>query len=344
MKKQFMLGLIIMTSLLTACQKTPSTLIVNNEEISINSTDKNTVNYEKIPMVTMLNEDIDETLYLGDVTVTLNGTKSKPNTLEGLWIYTAEIIDYTEYEGNMLFLFGEYKEQVNRDFVNHLSVRADDGYSADIVNSNLYDENDFAGAWGMLWFYEQRELVSEEEIVVNMTNEEAKIKADEIINQIGATSFEYDSCKYNKDVLQITPEGTLSSPTGDTITVNYIQKIQGVPLRSTLLNNRTIPNATVWFDSKGVSSVMITEYECKEYGQIEDLLTFEEALEKFKGEVGRDNLYNGAVYDNIKFEYAITKEYIDGKFLTLAVPCWHFYSVGELDIDIIINCMNGEVW
>lgn len=343
MKKSLIFIYVIIMLIMSGCYNTPSTTLINNEEISIKPIDKDSGAFEDVVVVTMLDESINDILNLENVTVTLNGSINKPNTLEGLCIYTAELIDYSQYEENMYFLFGEYKDQVVRDVLNHLSVRADDGYSATIVNSCLYDENNFTGQWGMLWFYEERKFVSEEEISVNMTNDEAKIKANEVVNQIGATAFEYDSCKYNKEVLQITPEGTLSTPMGDTISVNYIQKIQGVPLRYTLLNNRTTPGMTVWIDSSGITSVMITEYECEVYGQTEDLLTYEEALEIFIEKVSKDNKYNGVEYDSIKFEYTITKEYVNGKFMILAVPCWHFYCTGESGFDVVVNCINGEV-
>lgn len=344
MKKSLISIYVIIMLIISGCYNTPSTAIINNEEISIKPIEKNSVAHEDVTLVTMLNEKVNEIINHGDVTVTLNGSINKPNTLERLCIYRAEIIDYNQYEENMLFLFGEYKDQVTRDVLNHLSVRADDGYSADIINSCLYDENNFTGQWGMLWFYEERKFVSEEEITVNMTNGEAKIKANEVVNQIGATAFEYDSCKYNKEVLQITPEGTLSSPMGDTISVNFVQKIQGVPLRSTLINNRRIPGMLVWFDSSGVTSVMITEYKCEVYGEIENLLSYEEALEKFIEKVSKDKKYNGVTFDSIKFEYTIINEYVEGKFMILAVPCWHFYCTEELDKDVIVNCTNGEVW
>ena len=44
------------------------------------------------------------------------------------------------------------------------------------------NENNLTGQWGMLLFYEERKFVSEEEIAVNMTNDEAKIKANEVVN------------------------------------------------------------------------------------------------------------------------------------------------------------------
>ena len=57
---------------------------------------------------------------------------------------------------------------------------------------------------------------------------------------------------------------------------------------------------------------------------------------------------SGVAYNIIKFEYIITKEYVDGKFMILTVPCWHFYYEGIpgaviSGVDVKVNAINGNV-
>ena len=42
------------------------------------------------------------------------------------------------------------------------------------------------------------------------------------------------------------------------------------------------------------------------------------------------------------------KEYVDGEFINVAVPCWHFYIevphwVGNSEADVIVNAITGAV-
>lgn len=345
MKKKLIIILLTIITLLSACQKTPTTTVVNNSTTEIQPIEtESPIDVDNLTIVTMMDEEVSEVIELGDVTVTLNGTIRKPSTTEGLYIYSAEVIDYSEYESKMGFLFGEYEELIeDRD---KLYVTAEDGYLAYVVNTSEYNEKDYA-PWGQIHFLNHRKPVSEEEQKVNMTNEEAIAKADETLSRIGVTEFEVSKCEYVEYVLQMTPEGSLSASLGDSIEIYYNQLIQGIPLSSCSIEGRTPPFARVSFYSRGYLDVWISEYDYEPYTPVEECLTYDEALEKFNAYVAKNSKFNGMTYDLIKFEYLITKEYINGNFVTLAVPCWHFYAAtinGKANVeDVIINCINGNV-
>ena len=338
------------TVLLTACHKTPGTTIINNDsDLYAPLETESAIDVDKLPVVTLSEEAVDEVLECGDVTVTLKGTINKPDTLEGLYIYKANIVDYNEYENNMTFLFGEYEDLIHRfEPSKHLGYNAEEqwGYRAYIVNSSLYDENNFTGIWGSIFFFRAGKPL-EEKTKVGMTDEEAKIQADEIINKIGLTSFQHYKTIYSEEVLQMTPEGVLGSPFGDKLTVTYAQYLQGIPVLSTCIQ-REVPHTEVTFDYAGVAGVSIAEYTYEIYSSINQCISYEEALEKFKDTISQDKDSNGLVFDNVKFEYSLTKEYIDGKFEIIAVPCWHFYYEGipgsaVIGVDVKVNAINGNV-
>lgn len=345
------ISFILLTLLLfTACQQTPSITIINNDpELYAPLETESAIDVDNLPVVTLREEAVDEVLECGDVTVTLKGTISKPDTLEGLYIYKADIVDYNEYENNMTFLFGEYEDLIHRlEPSKHLGYFAEEqwGYSAYIVNSSLYDENNFTGIWGSI-FFSRGGTPLEEKTKVGMTDEEAKIQADEIINKIGLTSFQHYKTKYSEEVLQMTPEGVLGSPFGDKLTVTYAQYLQGIPVFSVGFQ-RQVPHAKVTFDYAGVAGVSISEYTYEIYTPIDHCISYEEALEKFKDTISRDKDSDGLVFDNVKFEYSLIKEYINGNFEIIAVPCWHFYYGGIsgaaiTGVDVKVNAINGNV-
>ena len=132
--------------------------MVNNS-----TTEMQPIDVNNLTIVTMMDEEVSEVFELGDVTVILNGTISKPSTTKGLCIHSAEVIDYTEYESNMMFLFGEYLEQAYRipPEEKFIAVRAEDGYWADIWNTTLADEEKFAGKRGDIRYFKVPRPVTE---------------------------------------------------------------------------------------------------------------------------------------------------------------------------------------
>lgn len=349
MKKLIVLVLCAVLISVSGCHKTPSTTIINNNsEIYEPSETETPIDEDNLPVVTLTEESVDEILECGDVTVTLKGTVSKPDILDGLCTYKAEIINYNEYEQNMTFLFGEYEDLVERNEISkHLYYNDGEqwGYSAYLVNSSMYEEENFTGRWGSI-FYNRWGKPLEEKTEVGMTNEEAKVKADEIIERIGLTSFEYYYTNYYDEVLNLTMEGTLGSPFGDQLSVIYTQNLQGVPVLS-MGFQREAPHARVTFDYDGVLGVSVAEYTYEVYSQTDNLLTYEEALERFKSTIQGDKECDGLVFDQVKFEYAIIKVYVDGNFETIAVPYWHFYFEGipgaaVVGVDVLINAIDGS--
>ena len=335
---------------LTACQQTPSTTIINNEEleISIEATEE-VIDVDKLPLINLNTEDVDEVLECGDVSVTLKGTITKPDSYKDIYLYSVNVINYNEYENNMMFLFGEYENQVVRPYI-FLKVFAEDGYYAELMNSSLIDASKGTSPWGAIEFFKGEEPVTEDMRKVNMTDEEARKQADEIMSRIGTTAFVYDGSKYHEEVLQITPDGKLSSPLGDSLEVNYIQKIQGIPLRTTLIESRIRPRAYVFFDSRGVSYVSISEYEYDVYSELKQCISYEEALQIFKNYISKDSLNDGSLYKGVEFQYTIDKVYINGEYIEMAIPYWCFDKEDHPDAswdprgDIYINCIDGRVY
>ena len=352
MRKKLMVILLAITALLSACQKTPTITVSNDTTAEILSREpESLIDEDKLTIVTMLDEDVNEIFFLFDVTVTLNGIISKPNIMDGLYTYTAEVADYSMYEQNMAFLFGDYEYLLDMNS-EYKMVVSEDGYKAYILNTNLYEERGFVGPWGQIGFYKMDRPVTEDMKKVNLTNEEAILQAQDILVQIGLTGYEYDRCEYYEEVLQITPEGTLSAPMGDQLLVYYLQNIQGVPIRSEIFECRMDPMGRVIFEAEGVYEVIVSEYEYKLYGEIKNCISYDEMMDIFLNYMKRNIKFDGAVFDKVLFEYTIKNEYIDGKNVSLAIPCWHLYckrvsdcSLGSMtSVDIIIDCVNGTVY
>ena len=338
MKKETILLIILSASLLIGCNKTPSTTVINNtpKETIQQETDE-TIDVENLPQRTLHEEAINETLELEGVTLTINGIVSKPDTTEGLYTYFSEFRNFEEYLPKMYYLFGEYEDQKYLD--------GELFYRVDVPEIEYWAYLYSMRSQGYVRYLRATVPVSEEEIAVNLTNEEAISMANDILTEIGVPEVELYSCIYEKEVLQITPDGELSGALGDRLNVDYYQKIQGVPVMSTLIGKRV--NTRVVFWSRGLFEVTISVSDYEPYYKIEECITFEEALEKFKETVSKDEFYNGINIDKVLFEYTVTKEYIDGKFVNVAVPCWHFYIetpswLGYTDAEIIVNAITGE--
>lgn len=342
---KMVLIMLLASLLLTACQQTPSTTIVNNEKVEI-TTDETieAIDMDELPIINIDSEDVDKVIECGDISVTLKGTVSKPDSYEDIYSYTVNVIDYNQYESNMMFLFGEYENQVVRPHT-FLMVYLENGYRAELRNSSLVDDSG-----GYIEFDRYNRPVTEDMRKVNMTYEEAQKNADEIMARIGTTAFVYDGCEYYEEVLQITPEGTLSSPFGDSLSVYYVQEIQGIPIRTTLIELRRKPMAWVGFDSKGVDYVSISEYEYDVYSRLEQCISYEEALQLFMDYISKDSLNDGNVYTSVEFQYTIKKVYMNGNFVEMAIPYWVFDKEDHPDAtwdprgDIYINCVDGSIY
>ena len=113
MKGKIILALLGMLCL-TACHKTPTTTVINNQketDSDITISEQTTLEPEEnMVYVTLTEETIKETIVAGDTTVTRDGVIIKPDRLDGLYQYIAYETDYSEYEKNMMFLFGEHEK------------------------------------------------------------------------------------------------------------------------------------------------------------------------------------------------------------------------------------------
>lgn len=343
--------ILIPSFLLSGCQHTPGTTIVNNGETESSSNVMiGEVDAENLPVISIRNEEVEEVIEAGDISVVIKGEVSKPDSYEEIYIYNAEVINYNQYESNMMFLFGEYEDQAVRVRDKFLMVYIEDGYKADLVNTSLVEVSGYTGRWGNIWYGKRPNPVTEDMRRVNMTFEEAKTRANEIMERIGANSFVFDECKYHEEVLQMTPEGTLSSPLGDSLTVYYSQKIQGVPIESTLIDLRIEPGARVSFDSEGVSAVSISEYQYDIYGKVEHCVTYDEAMELFKEYVSKKSSYDENIYIGVRFQYTIEDVYEGEKFVERAIPYWIFdrendpLTTWDPRGDIYINCVDGSIY
>ena len=350
MKTKKIIIFILSTMLLTACQQTPSSTIINNDELEI-TTDATmeAIDKNNLPVINISTEEMDEVIECEDVSITLKGMISKPDSYNDIYLYTANVINYNEYESNMMFLFGEYEDLAVRVRDKFIMVDTEDGYHADLTNTSLAAPTEITCPWGDIWFDRNENPVSEDMRKVDMTDEEARNQADEILDRIGTTEFECDRSKYHEETLQITPDGNLSSPLGDNLTVYYVQKIQGIPIRTTLVESRIRPRAYVTFDSRGVNYVSISEYEYDVYSKLEQCVSYEEALQLFKDYISKNGLNDGNLYTSMEFQYTINKIYVNGNFVELAIPFWVFDKENHPEAlwdprgDIYINCMDGSI-
>ncbi len=336
MKKETILLIILSTLLLIGCNKTPSTTVINNTpKETIQQGIDETIDVENLPQITLHEEAINETLELEGVTLTINGIVSKPDTTEGLYTYFSEFRNFEEYLPKMYYLFGEYED--------HKYLDGELFYRVDVPEIEY---------WAYLFvmhsyvsYLRATVPVSEEEIAVNLTNEEAISMANDILDDIGVTEVELHTCDYEEEVLQITPDGELSGALGDRLNVDYFQYLQGVPVMSTLFELDVKTRVVFW--SRGLFEVTISISDYEPYYRIEECITFEEALEIFKNTVAKNEKLDGVNIDRVFFEYTVIKEYVDGEFIEVAVPAWHFYKEmpywsRNTKTEVVVNAITGE--
>lgn len=337
MKKIVIVTLLLIT-FFTGCNQTPSTTVINNMPTQDDKNEETeSVDIKELSQILIYEEPINETLKLGDITVTLNGIIQKPDSTEGLYTYFSEFRDYEEYLPKMTFLFGEHEDRMYEEVINHYRVDAPEiEYWAHLYVPKI----------GFAKYEIARRPVGEDNIKVEISNEEAKAIADETLSRIGVTELEFDRCLYEEECLQITPEGVLSTPLGDDLYVFYVQKLQGVPVRTALLSQRKKIVTRVGFCPNGISEVWLSLSDYEPYYMIDSCISYEEALEIFKKSIENEESFNGVNINRITFEYTLVDEYIDGNFVTVAVPCWHFYRdipiwMGRTETDVVVNAITG---
>ena len=334
-----------MLSCLTACHKTPTTTAINNQketDSDIIISEQSTLEPEEnMIFVTLTEEEIQDTVVAGDNTVTISGAIIKPDRLDGLYQYIANETDYSEYEKNMMFLFGAEEEDTYRD--------ERTGYifspNAQLYNSRLSNENSFTGRKGWITFSLDPNPVKEEDRKVTISFEEAKHQADEIMTRIGVKGHKYWETKYYEEVFVYQdPYGDYTLPFGDSLAVYYIQKLQGMPVVSSNSEGYFEPLTFVSFKSMGVDTVTIVEYQYERIRRIDQCISYEQALEGFCKYIAENEEYNSILFSEVSFEYVIYEEHINGSSVLVAKPCWAF-KVHE-DVfgyeDIFVDAETGE--
>ncbi|MGN0374571.1 MAG: hypothetical protein ACI4EN_03660, partial [Butyrivibrio sp.] len=216
----------------------------------------------------------------------------------------------------------------------------ENGYVATINNTRAI-EGEVIGWKSVVYFdLHPDPIVSDDEIAVNMTNEEAKEKADEIISRIGVEGFEFSGFLYEEAV----PEMIFR----DRIYVIYKQFLQGVPVCFDYEQYRNC-EMLVAFSSRGVEDVSIIEYDYERLSGNSHCLTYEEALECFKDYVEGCDYYEGAVFSDISLQYVLKEKKVDDKSLLLAIPCWRFDAILEPSLgndypDVFVDATSGEIY
>ena len=347
MKGKIILALLGMLCL-TACHKTPTTTVINNQketDSDIIISEQTTLEPEEnMVYVTLTEETIKETIVAGDTTVTIDGVIIKPDRLDGLYQYIANETDYSEYEKNMMFLFGEHEKDAYRDERSkRLIAKYGENDYAYIINSRA--SNTFSGHMGAIWYSFNFGPVSESERKVNMTLEEAATKADEIMSKVGVKDIVYYNSEYHEEILLTEVYGDDICPMGDTIGVHYVQQLQGVPVLYSNHDRYLNPVSYVRFHSKGIGAVGVVEYQYERIHRIDQCVSYEQALEEFRKYISENEKYTNVPFTEVSFEYALWKESVNGSRVLIAKPCWAFKVDEDVFgyVDIYVDAETGEV-
>ena len=346
MKGKIILALLGMLCL-TACHKTPTTTVINNHNDISNDiiSEQTTLEPEENMIhIEISEEEIKETITCGNVTVNIDGMLYYPDRVDGLYEYLASETDYSEYEKNMMFLFGEYEDEAHvHELTRHIIAHISGNRTATIVNTRKYDIDNFTGQMGTIAFDIWLKPVTEAERKVDMTFEDAINEADGILERIGINNFVFWDCKYNKEVLLTDIYGEDACYYGDTISVKYYQELQGVSVRTMVDDRYVAPGLSVAFDSKGAKCVSISEYKYDRIRRIEQCLTYEEALNVFSDYISKNEEYDSITFTEISFEYGMVKSGKKGEFVV--VPLWVFRTEDNHYglRDICINAQSGEI-
>lgn len=352
--------IVMIIGIMSGCQKTPTYTVISSDKENYTSgniegntiiEDETTESWEDMNVVSITTENINESFQVGNKTITFKGTISIPDRTNGLYTYKAIKTSYDEYFENMSFLFGEYEDEayVPTDFftgeleIGALEVRSEDGYHASIQNSRAEDiEVRYPPSnihFRVIWDGK----VDDSEVPVYMTNEEAQKKADDIIEKIGVSNFEFHEFVYGHN-----PVFDGNYPLMDTLSVRYRQYLQGIPVIS-YYGQHDECGIMVRFVSRGLDSVWISEYSFERIARNRQCLTYEEALESFKKYVDSCNYYDGAIFTDINLQYVIKEEFIDGEKIRLVIPCYKFDTLLEPALnnqfpDVFVDARNGMIY
>ena len=346
--RKIIVKFVLVLCCLTACHKTPTTTIINNQketDSDITISEQTTLEPEEnMVYITLTEETIKDTIVAGDTTVTIDGVIIKPDRLDGLYQYIAYETDYSEYEKNMMFLFGEHEKDAYRDERSkRIIAKYGENQYARIINSRA--TNTFSGHMGAIWYSFNFGPVSESERKVNMTLEEATTKADEIMSRIGIQDLMFYKSVYHEEILLTEVYGDDICPMGDTIGVHYVQQLQGVPVLHSNHDRYLDPVSYVRFHSKGIEAVGVVEYRYERIRRIDQCVSYEQALEGFRKYISKNEKYTNVPFTEVSFEYALWKESVNGSRVLVAKPCWAFKVHEDVFgyVDIYVDAETGEV-
>ena len=198
---------------------------------------------------------------------------------------------------------------------------------------------------GAIWYSFNFGPVSESERKVNMTLEEATIKADEIMSRIGIWDLMYYKSEYHEEILLSEVYGDDICPMGDTIGVYYVQQLQGIPVLSFNHEKYLAPVSAVGFHSKGIETVSVVEYQYERIRRIDQCVSYEQALEGFRKYIAENEEYNSVPFTEVSFEYTLWKEIVNGSMVCISKPCWVFKVDEDVlgYVDIYVDAETGEV-
>lgn len=355
--KRNLIFILFFCTMLSGCQKTPSTEVVFKDETSSAEdyfeevvTEEGTL--EPIENMTVVNlniTEINETFQIGDKTITFSGTLSIPDKTDGLYLYNVTETSYDDYFNNMDFLFGDNERQVDIEDENHKYAFSYIDVGNNIRCSEIYNQRGYVDGpnmeqvrdCGYSGNWDPR--VKDEDVVNNMTFDEAKKQADEIINRIGVKSFKFEKCFYwHYEVF----EGNY--PFMDEVQVIYRQYLQGVPVK-TYYGEVEGCGTFVSFVSKGLGWIRIAEYEFERILRYDKCLTYEEAYKCFEEYVDSCDYYHDAIFTDISFQYVLMSKWVEGEKQVRAVPFYKFDALLEPALnnyypDIYVDATNGRIY
>lgn len=324
-------GMLITTLLFTACQQTPSTMVINNDQFeSTTDATMEEIDIDKLPNIDIEYIEVNETIEHEEVQFTIDGLVAVPSSLKGLCTYYCFFKDNEEYEDDMEFLFGEYIDKVEgnlgQKYVSIMDEERGSEYTAHLATHKLSSPN-------YVFYDSGYDPVSAEKIPVDITMEEAIDISNNVIEQIGIQGFTLNSVRY----LDEEPmEGYRAS--GDYYSLNYEIYLQGIPVGGTVY-----PFISVIIEKHGVSGVSIRDMEYEVAYELSDCISYEDAKQRLIEYVKGRPEYYGVVFDEVLFEYNAESNFEAPKYNYLATPYWMFMASNDGPPHVLVDAITGNI-
>ncbi len=333
-RNKIMVFILLVSILFTACQQTPSTTIINNEELEVYTDVTESeidIDMGNLSNITITYKNVTETIKAGDNQITIDGLVAESDSLEGLCGYYCYFLDNKEYRDDMEFLFGEYIDKVEENLgEKYVHIMDEENgckeYTANLCTHSISNPN-------YVFYSSGYTPVSSETIPVNMTLEEAVNYGDSIIEQIGIQGFTLNSVMYfDEEPL----EGCGAS--GDYYFLSYKLFLQGIPI-----GGAVNPFISVKIQNHGASYVGLRNMEYEPAFMLSACISYEEAKQKMIEYVEDKPEYNGAVFEEVNLEYVIERKYENGENNYLATPYWLFQVANDGPQHIMIDATTGRI-